>query len=135
MKVGEINVSYDGNLEIRPSCLGAEPNNTADVFWLLYKRSWLLQFPRCNLQLTDPEGASAHADPAGETLAGSVGLAVTHVDQVCRLVHREVAVGDDVSAADRPVLHREGTSLPSLRFGGCGAGGQVPVSQVGLDDG
>ena len=86
-------------------------------------------------QLTDPESASAHADPAGETLAGSVGLAVTHVDQVCRLVHREVAVGDDVSAADRPVLHREGTSLPSLRFGGCGAGCQVLVSQVGLDDG
>ena len=97
--------------------------------------SYYKEFPCCLSQLTDPESASLHADPAGQTLAGSVGLAVTQVDQVSLLVHREVAVGDDVSAADRPVLHREDAALPSLRFGGCRPGSQVLVSQVGLDDG
>ena len=115
--------------------LGLKPMILPIYFGCSRKDVELLQFSLPAFQLTDPESPSAHADPAGETLAGSVGLAVTHVHQVSRLVHREVAVGHHVGAAHGAVLHREDTSLPSLRFGGCGAGGQVPVSQVGLDDG
>ena len=46
-----------------------------------------------------------------------------------------MAVGGDAGAAHRPVLHRELASLPPLRLGGDGAGGDVSVREVGLDYG